>query len=186
MWARVRAVPSASHRTLKRPYKKGKHGRRMVAVVRHTNRLAADRGLARVGIAVLSFVGILDALYMLAYSQGLIDSLVCPFLGQGCNIVGRSRHARHFGVPNAAVGALGYATMGILAIRSGNQPRQYRSLRSSGLPVISLAAFLTSVFLTWEQGARVKAWCFWCLLSTGINLIILPLALWEARKQEGL
>ena len=82
-------------------------------------------------------------------------------------------------VPNAAVGALGYAAMATLATWSGGKPPQNRWVQSFGLSAISLAAFVTSVFLTWEQAAKVKAWCFWCLLSAVLNLIILPLALLE-------
>ncbi|MBI4322634.1 MAG: vitamin K epoxide reductase family protein [Chloroflexi bacterium] len=142
-----------------------------------TNRFQYDDKVARLSIAGLSFVGIADALYMLAYDEGLIDSLICPFFGQGCNIVGRSPHAKHFGVPNAAVGALGYAAMAALAIWSREKPPQQRPVQSLGLSAISLAAFVASVFLTWEQATKVKAWCFWCLLSAGLNLMILPLAL---------
>lgn len=137
---------------------------------------------ARKSIAALSFLGVVDALYMLAYHEGLIGSLACPFFGQGCNVVGRSPHARHFGVPNAAVGALGYATTATLAIWSVSKPPQDRPLQSFGLSAISLAAFVTSVFLTWEQMAKVRAWCFWCLLSAGLSLVILPLALWDGWK----
>jgi uncharacterized membrane protein len=54
-------------------------------------------------IVGLSTLGLLDSLYMLAYHEGWIDSLACPFFGEGCNIVGRSKEARHFGIPNAAV-----------------------------------------------------------------------------------
>lgn len=135
--------------------------------------------MARLGIAALSFVGIADALYMLAYDEGLIDSLVCPFFGEGCNIVGRSEHATHFGAPNATAGTLGYAAMAALALWEGDKPAKDRPLQSLGLSAISLGAFVTSVFLTWEQAAKVRAWCFWCLLSAGLSVMILPLALWE-------
>ena len=144
-----------------------------------TKRFPYSERAARLTIAGLSFVGIADALYMLAYDEGLIDSLICPFFGQGCNIVGRSAHAKHFGVPNAAVGALGYAAMASLAIWSGEKLSTQRPIQSLGLSAISLGAFVASVFLTWEQAAKVKAWCFWCLLSAGLNLLILPLALLE-------
>ena len=141
--------------------------------------------VARLAIAGLSLVGVADALYMLAYHGGLVDSLVCPWFGEGCNIVGRSRHAKHLGTPNAAVGAVGYAAIGALALWLGDRPAKERPLPAFGLAASSGGAFLASLFLSWEQAARVRAWCFWCLLSAAINLAILPLALregWEAAR----
>ncbi|MBI4317643.1 MAG: vitamin K epoxide reductase family protein [Chloroflexi bacterium] len=151
-----------------------------------TNRPPHSGIIARLAIAVLSLVGIADALYMYAYHEGLTDSLICPFFGRGCDIVGRSAHAKHFGIPNAAVGALGYAAMAALAIWPGNKPPQRRQMQSLGLSAISLAAFVASVFLTWEQAAKVKAWCFWCLSSAGLNLVILPLAVSEGWRSARL
>ncbi len=69
---------------------------------------------------------------MLAYHEGWIDCMWCPFFGDGCEVVARSPQARHAGIPNAAVGAA----------------------------------------LTWEMGTRVRAWCFWCLASAGINTAV--------------
>lgn len=136
----------------------------------------------RLAVAGLSIVGMVDALYMLAYHEGLIDSLVCPFFGKGCEIVGRSEHARHFGVPNAAAGALGYAVMAVLAVWSGDKPPAQRPWQCLGLAITSGAAAIASAILTWEQAAKVKAWCFWCLTSAVINAAILPVSLIDAAQ----
>jgi uncharacterized membrane protein len=141
---------------------------------------AMSRRARRLAIAGLSILGFVDALYMLAYEERLIDSLVCPFFGEGCNIVGRSAHARHFGVPNAAVGALGYAALATLALWSGDQPPARRPWPALAVGAIATSAAAASAFLTWEQGAKVRAWCFWCLTSAALNAAILPLALGDA------
>lgn len=129
-------------------------------------------------IAGLCTLGLVDSLYMLAYHKGWIDSLACPFFGEGCNIVGRSKQARHFGLPNAAVGAVGYAAMGTLALSAGNPKAE--KLRKISLVGASSAAVLASAYLSWEQKSKVKAWCFWCLTSAAINACILPLAIADA------
>ena len=136
--------------------------------------------LRRWTIAGLSTLGLLDSLYMLAYHEGWISSLVCPFFGKGCNIVGRSKHARHFGIPNAAVGAVGYAAMGALAAAGKQTSPKREQLRTFGLAGIASGAALASAFLTYEQKTKVKAWCFWCLTSSVINAAMLPLTLAEA------
>jgi uncharacterized membrane protein len=145
----------------------------------------------RLAIAGLSAIGIFDALYMLAYDEGLIDSLICPFFGEGCNIVGRSEHAKHFGVPNAAVGAVGYAAMASLALWAGDKPPRRRPWQPLALTAIAGGAAAASAFLVYEQKAKVRAWCFWCLMSAGINATLLPLSLadslqaWRAVRGDG-
>lgn len=140
--------------------------------------LPADR-IGRLGIAGLSMVGIADSLYMLAYDEGLLESIVCPFFGEGCSIVGRSQHAVHFGIPNAAAGVVGYSSMAALALWAGDKPPNRRPWQLLGLAATSLAAFTASIFLTWEQAKKVKAWCFWCLFSAVVNAIIFPVAFWQ-------
>ncbi|MHB0869621.1 MAG: vitamin K epoxide reductase family protein [Chloroflexota bacterium] len=144
--------------------------------------LSRGERAARWGIAGLSLLGVADALYMLSYTGGLVKSLACPFFGKGCDVVGRSSHAKHFGVPNAAVGAVGYAAMAALALWAGDSPPERRPWPSLGLAAASLSAFGASVYLTWAQAAKVKAWCFWCLSSAAINTMILPVALAEGRR----
>jgi uncharacterized membrane protein len=118
----------------------------------------------------LSVLGFADALYMLAYHEGWIDRMWCPFFGDGCEIVGRSREAEHAGVPNAAIGVVGYAGMAALAAADGGGPA------AAGLAGLSTAAAAASAVLTWEMATRVRAWCFWCLLSAGINAALCALA----------
>jgi uncharacterized membrane protein len=134
----------------------------------------------RLAIAGLCALGLADALYMLAYEEGLIDSLVCPFFGEGCSIVGRSRYARHFGVPNAAVGAAAYAVLGTLALWPGRLAGRAAPLRALVTRLIAGAAVAASALLIWEQAAEVRAWCFWCLSSAAINAGILTLALGDS------
>src|SRR5262245_7453610 len=127
------------------------------------------REIRRLGIAGLAVTGFVDALYMLGYHGGLLRSLRCPFFGSGCERVGRSSHAVHFGVPNAAAGAVGYAAMAALALWAGDRAPAERPLPALGLGAVAGAAGVASAILTWEQPNRVGAWCFWCLSSAAIN-----------------
>src|SRR5262245_30710826 len=132
--------------------------------------------IRRLGVAGLAVAGIADALYMLAYHGGLVRSLRCPFFGSGCNRVGRSPHAVHFGVPNAAAGAVGYATMATLALWAGDRSIEDRPWQPLGLGLMAAAAGTASAILTWEQPTKVGAWCFWCLTSAAINAGILGIS----------
>lgn len=147
----------------------------------------------------LSLLGLADSLYMLAYHEGWIAHLWCPFFGDGCQTVGRSPQARHAGVPNAAVGALGYAAMGVLAAmdahkvrgeRRGEVPPVAQAVSGATAPALALTALSTgavaaSAVLTWEQGRRVRAWCFWCLLSAVLNAGICALAWMNLARKDG-
>ncbi|HWE28064.1 MAG TPA: vitamin K epoxide reductase family protein [Polyangia bacterium] len=138
--------------------------------------------MRRVGVATLAAAGIADSLYMLAYHGGLLRSLRCPFFGEGCNKVGRSAHAVHFGVPNAAAGAVAYAGMAATALWAGSHPLDERPWQPLGIGALATVAGAASAFLTWEQPTKVGAWCFWCLSSAAINAAIFALAIGDASK----
>jgi uncharacterized membrane protein len=128
----------------------------------------------RAWIAALGLVGMGEALYMLAYTVGWIDHLWCPLFGSGCDRVGRSKQATHFGVPNSAAGAAYYATTATLALL----PR--KRLPAVTLGATSALAVAASAYLVWAQAARVKAFCFWCLTSSGINASLALLTIPDA------
>lgn len=111
---------------------------------------------------------------MLAFTEGVIERIACPFFGEGCAKAGRSSYARTLGVPHAAVGALGYALMAVLALWRG-------PARQPALATTATGAAAASAYLTWEQAARVRAWCFWCLTSAVVNVAILALSVLDAR-----
>jgi uncharacterized membrane protein len=136
----------------------------------------------RIGVAALAAAGIADSLYMLAYHGGLLRSLICPFFGEGCNRVGRSPHAVHFGVPNAAAGAVAYAGMAATALWAGSRAPEGLPWQPLGLGALSTIAGAASAFLSWEQPNRVGAWCFWCLSSAAINAGIFGLSIGDAAR----
>src|SRR5512138_1900289 len=100
----------------------------------------------RLATAALGTLGTLDAFYMLMYDEGLIEHLVCPFFGEGCEIVGRSKHAKHFGVPNAVVGALGYTGMAALALWAGDKASKQRPLQPLAQAALASVFAGTSAF----------------------------------------
>jgi hypothetical protein len=92
----------------------------------------------------------LDAFYMLTYDEELIDTIACPLFGPVRVSVGRSPHARHFRVPNAALGAGGYAAMAVLVLWEGGRPASRRGWKPGFLGAAG-AAVAVSAFLTWEE-----------------------------------
>lgn len=134
----------------------------------------------RLALGALSFAGVADAFYMLAFDEGLIEHLVCPFFGEGCEIVGRSRHNKHFGVPNAAIGAVLYSAIGALALWAGDKEARRRPEQLAASAALSAFAVGAGAYLTWEQATKIRAFCFWCFTSLGISTSLLALSAAEA------
>lgn len=99
------------------------------------------------------------------------EVLVCP-LGSNCDAVIQSEFSRFFGVP---VELLGMAYYGIIAVGYG----AFLILPSIARPevifaflVLTTAAFLFSLYLTFIQAFALRQWCTWCLTSAGLCTFI--------------
>jgi uncharacterized membrane protein len=135
---------------------------------------AAERAtmamLNRMAIAVLALFGILVSLYMGAYSFGFMGSIVCS--DGGCRIVQDSPWASMWGVPVPAIGLVGYGALFTVAL-AGLQPRFARSriigLLLAGGAVIGLAF---SAWFTYLEAYVIHAWCYWCVGSAVVTVLI--------------
>ena len=130
----------------------------------------------RMVVALLSLLGLLIALYMLAYAMGLTGPVICG-IGE-CEKVQSSPYSRIGPLPVAAFGVVGYLTL-IVTSFLGLQP----SSRGSRLiPLILLsggvAGLVFTGYLTYLEAFVIHAWCQWCVGSAIIMglafLAILP------------
>ena len=118
-------------------------------------------------LAVLSIAGIADSTY-LAWKHTRKQPLVCP-LNHTCDVVTESSWSKILGIRNEFLGVLYYVFMlaGAFALFFYNFQR---------LPIILItasgSAFLFSIFLVYLQAKAIKNYCFYCLISAGINLLI--------------
>jgi uncharacterized membrane protein len=133
-------------------------------------------------VAVLALVGLFIALYLLAYSVGLVP-LVCGI--SQCETVQMSQWAKVIpgrAIPVPALGVLGYASILTLAML-GIQPARAGS-RGIGLLMLALATggFAYSGFLTYLEANVINAWCVWCITSAVLMTLIFLLSLPELRR----
>ena len=119
---------------------------------------------------VLALLGILNAGY-LAYEHYRHKPLVCP-LDHDCSVVTESKWSHVFGVRNEVLGLLFYLSLFIGAIAVVFFP-QYADTLFLLFFLASLSAFLFSMFLAGIQFWVIKDYCFYCLLSAVINLLVL-------------
>jgi uncharacterized membrane protein len=119
-------------------------------------------------IAVLALAGIAVSSVSLYHHYGTTKTEYCD-IGENfnCDIVNRSVYSTLFGVPDALIGILGYASLFALATI-------YRSRTDA--PKILLAAagagLCFALYLTYIEKFVLATWCILCLSSlTVISLI---------------
>ncbi len=117
----------------------------------------------RMVVALLSLLGLMIALYMLAYALGLTGPVICG-IGE-CEKVQSSPYSSIGPVPVAAFGVVGYLVL-IFTSFLGLQPS---SRGSRFVPLVLLAGGLAGLvfsgYLTYLEAFVIHAWCQWCVGS---------------------
>lgn len=130
----------------------------------------------RLPVLLLAAVGCGIASYLALYQLGVLAQVWEPLFGKGSQEVLHSFVSRLLPVPDAALGAAGYAAELIGGMIGGTE----RSQTQPGLVVAYgfVVAFvtLTAVLLVIVQVFVIRAGCTLCLTSAAISLVIAGLA----------
>lgn len=146
----------------------------------------------RVPIAVLAAMGFGIAGYMSLFQWGLVDTMWDPIFGDGSEKVLESdlseKMHRYMRMPDAALGALAYLGDAVYGMAGSTRRWQFRPwmVLLFGFDVIPLG--IVSIALVIAQGTIVGSWCFLCLVSAFISLILMILAydeVWACLKYLG-
>ena len=128
-----------------------------------------------VSAAVLSLIGLADALYLtIQHVTG--QTLQCTIIS-GCSEVLSSRYAEVAGVPLAAIGAAAYFSVFSLATLAAFGYRIAGTL----LTLLVAGMFLVSLWLIYLQAFVIRQFCQYCLLSAAITVGLLVTALMARR-----
>lgn len=134
----------------------------------------------RVKIALVAMIAVGIAFYMGLYQWGLIDDVWDPVFGDQSKRVLDSNvsHAMSswFRVPDAILGCLAYLGDIIFALAGSTRRWQYRPwlVVLFGLDVIPLG--IVSALLIFLQATIVGNWCFLCIITAIISLILVAMA----------
>jgi uncharacterized membrane protein len=137
----------------------------------------------RIRVAILAAIGAILAAYMSLYQLHLIPGVWDPAFGAGTEQVLTSELSRTidriFHVPDALLGVLVYSAEILFTLAGSTRRWQYRPwlVALFGLNVLGLAC--VGVALVAAQGLVVKSWCFWCLITTAISLLLVVLSAGE-------
>ena len=134
----------------------------------------------RIPIVLLALLGFSISAYLALFEWGIIETVWDPVFGDGSERVLASdvshRLHRWFGIPDAAMGAIAYLGDAVLGMAGSTRRWQYRPwmVILFGIDVIPLGA--VSAVLVMLQGTLVGYWCFLCLVSAAISLVLIYFA----------
>ncbi|WP_182868022.1 vitamin K epoxide reductase family protein [Rhodopirellula sp. JC639] len=130
----------------------------------------------RIPICILAFVAAAISTHLSLFQWGLIESAWDPVFGDGTDKVLKSDTAQRMygilGIHDAALGVLAYLGDAILGLAGSTRRWQYRPwmVVLFGIDVIPLG--IVSVVLVLIQAFIVGSWCFLCLVTAVISLIL--------------
>lgn len=131
-------------------------------------------------IFVFSLFGLGVSAFLL-YEYSLSGPVICP-LGGGCDIVRASPYSQILGISLPILGIIFYLMMVILSIA--------RSQKLTSKVLLNLKLFISvvgvgfGIYLTFLEAFVIKAYCFWCVLSFIISIIILALVFLSSKVHE--
>lgn len=122
--------------------------------------------LLNVSLIILSIGGIFTAGYLINKRKSL-KPMVCPMGGE-CEKVLNSQYNQTLGIKNDLLGMLYYSYTLLFAISLffiGDIFMKYEL-------IIAGAGLLFSSYLVFIQAKVLQAYCFYCLVSAGLNFLI--------------
>jgi uncharacterized membrane protein len=134
----------------------------------------------RVPICLLAGVAFLISSYMALYQWRLIGDVWDPVFGEQSKQVLDSavseRMRQWMRVPDAALGAIAYLGDLLFGLAGSTRRWQYRPwmVLLFGLDVIPLG--VVSAVLVVLQGTVVGSWCFLCLVTAAISIVLVAMA----------
>ncbi len=131
-------------------------------------------------VAILALLGLLIALYMLAYAMGFTGPVICG-IGD-CETVQNSPYSRIGPVPIAGFGVLGYLALLILSLLGLQPTSQGSRLVPVGLLGGGIVGVGFGAYLTYLEAFVIHAWCQWCVASATIMVLVLLASLPELRR----
>lgn len=155
-------------------------------LIRRNRNESVDRW-PRLAMAVLASIGAVDTGLITLKRWQVVPDLACPVTGDGCNIVLSSPWATVLGQPLSLFGFLAYATVLVLAVAPlvVSQQSRWQVNRATWplLMPLCLAMAVFSLSLVGLMVVVIQAFCFFCLLSAILSVLLFLIALlghhWE-------
>ena len=123
-------------------------------------------------LIIISFIGFLDATYItLKHYLGV--PITCSILN-GCEKVTTSVYSTVFNIPVALIGSVYYLIIFALIILYLDIKKETIFYTASKITALG---FIASIWFTYLQIFVLKAFCFYCLVSSGTSTILFILGI---------
>lgn len=123
-------------------------------------------------IFIFSLLGLAVSAY-LAYEYSKDGLINCP-IGGGCDIVRKSSYSSFLGIDIPYLGIAFYLAMAFLSVwLTQSTDKLFNFFRL----LLSFFGFIFGVYLTFIEAFVIGAYCFWCVTSFIISVIILILCI---------
>lgn len=119
----------------------------------------------RLPLMALALLGLGVSVYLTLFQVGVIGGVWDPFFRSEAVLT-------YLGIPDAALGALAYATEVVLLSIGGRERWRTMPWTVLALGVVILSGAVVSVLLVLMQAFLVDAWCTLCLVSAAVSLTI--------------
>ena len=149
---------------------------------------------ARISIAVLATIGIIDTGSITLNRWGLLGSLSCPGGAEGCDKVlnspwGTVFQSNGITIPLSFLGLLSYSIILILGIFPlikglGNNQKNILNKNWWALFVIACSMSVFSGLLLWLMVVKINAFCFFCVISALISISLFLLTIIGGEWQD--
>lgn len=138
--------------------------------------LARRRAIVGLSLVSIASMGVISL-----YQTGIIKHLPEP-PGFNADKVDAAPEAYPYGLaPDATLGLVSYATTLTLAAMGGQSRAQQQPLIPLALAGKLLVDAVVAAKLTWDQWAKHKAFCSYCLVAATATFAAVPLVIPEAR-----
>jgi uncharacterized membrane protein len=121
-------------------------------------------GVAAASAAAMFYIGL--------YQSRVVNHLLCPVFGEGCEGVADAPFARPFGIPDGLIGAGLYVAIALLLFAPTEKFWVWILLLS--LSVLATLANILGV----RDMANYGSFCFYCLVTA----LLSPVLLWAVSK----
>lgn len=129
-------------------------------------------------IFVLSLIGFFVSTF-LAYEYSQKGPITCPITGSGCDLVRKSSYSNFAGIDLPVFGLMFYFTLAFLTIFL---TQKFDKLVNRVRILLAFSGFAFGVYLTYLEAFVIKGWCFWCLSSFVVSILIFLLCLMKQKS----
>ena len=144
-------------------------------------------------IAVLSTIGLVDTSSITLKNWGLLNSLSCPGIKNGCEAVlnspwGKLFENSQFNIPLSLAGVISYSLLLLLSIFLSlnliSRKEKLNKLIWWLIFLISCASSVFSILLLNIMFLKIQAYCFFCILSAILSISIFIISMIGAKFES--